>query len=545
MGERLGRIEALRNAGVTAIRPDQGVQILQQLLSRRLPRVATVVTGRFGRPATLQLESPQLPLFRFLEEPRVHVPGIELVVDVELTHGTDPYLGDHVYQNAPLFPAVMGMEAMAEAVVALTGWRSPPSFENLEFSRPVVVAERSKTTIRIAAMLRNPNQVDVVLRSEETGFQVDHFRCVCRPVERNDRLGGSPTLLTTRCNGKLPIEPGSDLYGNVLFHTGRFCRLTSYHHLQATECIADLSPPNGETWFAPYLPTSFVLGDPAARDATIHAIQACIPHGTILPIGAEAVVVGQRQGTTPTQILARERFQNGDHFVYDVEVTDAEGNVCEFWDGLQLQRVAATAPKRRWSEALLAPYVERRIGELLPSADVAVALEYFSSHQRNGDRAALSDRVLRNLVGSDVGIYRRADGKPTTVDAGDVSVAHAEQLTLAVSSANRVSCDLETVTVQSREHWQGLLGEESFALAKLVSRDASEDVDTAATRVWVALECRQKVGASADAPLTLREKLSDGWILLGAGRFTVATWVGDVHRAKAPLVLGVLVEELE
>ena len=37
-----------------------------------------------------------------------------------------------------LFPAVMGLEAMAQVAMALAGSTEPPSFEHVELARPVV-----------------------------------------------------------------------------------------------------------------------------------------------------------------------------------------------------------------------------------------------------------------------------------------------------------------------------------------------------------------------------------------------------------------------
>ena len=55
------------------------------------------------------MEKPDIPFLRFLEQPRVYFPGIELIVDSELSIDTDPYLDDHVLGGERLFPAVMGL----------------------------------------------------------------------------------------------------------------------------------------------------------------------------------------------------------------------------------------------------------------------------------------------------------------------------------------------------------------------------------------------------------------------------------------------------
>jgi enediyne polyketide synthase len=251
MGERLGRIDALRRQGITPISPDEGVRVLRQLIC--CPRrsedglgdgcpTAVVVSGRFGDPPTLGHEQPELPLLRFLEHPRLHVPGVELICDVALSLGADPYLRDHAYKDMPLLPAVMGLEAMAQVSMALTGATTPPNFEDVELSRPITIPASENRTIRLAALVRAPGKVEVVLRSDETGFQADHFRATCQfdPVAS----GGSPvadaadeTSAATSDADLLAINPRQDLYGRILFHRGRFQRVEGYRQLSATRCL--------------------------------------------------------------------------------------------------------------------------------------------------------------------------------------------------------------------------------------------------------------------------------------------------------------------
>ena len=102
MGERLGRVDALERDGIAPIQPDTGLRMLLELIDDPHPETAIVVAGRFGAPPTVTLEERPLPLLRFLEQPRVHYPGIELVTDVELSAATDPYLDDHTFEGEAL-----------------------------------------------------------------------------------------------------------------------------------------------------------------------------------------------------------------------------------------------------------------------------------------------------------------------------------------------------------------------------------------------------------------------------------------------------------
>ena len=66
----------------------EGLDSLRKLLCRKSANVAAVVMGRLRDMPTLKVERPELPFLRFLEKPRVYYPGIELVVDAELSTAT-------------------------------------------------------------------------------------------------------------------------------------------------------------------------------------------------------------------------------------------------------------------------------------------------------------------------------------------------------------------------------------------------------------------------------------------------------------------------
>ncbi|MCP2732006.1 SDR family NAD(P)-dependent oxidoreductase, partial [Symplocastrum sp. BBK-W-15] len=190
MGERLGRVDALMQQGITPISPDMGISIFRNIIAQCLNKHknqiekaltpdSIIVTGRFGDVPTLKLPKPELPFLRFLEKPRVYYPGVELVVDAELSTDTDPYLNDHIYKGDRIFPGVMGLEAMAQVAMALLETSEIPVFEDIKFNHPVVVSETSPLKIRIAALVRETGKVEIVLRSEQTGFAIDHFRTTC------------------------------------------------------------------------------------------------------------------------------------------------------------------------------------------------------------------------------------------------------------------------------------------------------------------------------------------------------------------------------
>jgi enediyne polyketide synthase len=363
---------------------------------------------------------------------------------------------------------------------------------------------------------------------------VDHFRAFCRFGARAEP--NIPPLELSPFESKhLPLDPKRDLYGRILFHRGRFCRLRGYYLLKAKECVAEITADDGAAWFGPYLPAEFVLGDPAVRDAALHAIQACIPHRRILPTGIERMVI-LRNESGARFVRAKQRLRNGDDFVYDVEITDAIGEVIERWAGLRFHAVEALVSREAWPLALLSPYLERRLEELADvGAPVKVALQRVLREQR----PASSDEVIRQALGKTASVWRRPDGKPILFGEEDISAAHTDDLTLAVAHTGGAGCDLAEVTGRTDVVWRDLLGEEKFRLAERIACEREEGVDAASTRIWMARECMKKIGQPLGSPLVLESNSADGWTLLRSGTIVISTYVAALRGMKPPLGIAV------
>lgn len=539
MGQRLGRMDALMQQGITPIPTDEGIRILRRLLGQRLPAVSVVVTGRYGEASTLKVDQPELPLLRFLEQPRVYYPGVELIADVKLSADSDPYLNDHVFKGERLFPAVMGLEAMAQVATSLVRAEGPPVFEDVKFNRAVVAPEGATVTIRLAALARGPNLVEVALRSEETSFQIDHFRAVCRFESSQPETECTATQLAPAEFPLINLDPDADLYGGILFQRGRFQRLRGYRLLKARECFAEITSGAATAWFNRYLPATLLLGDPGARDSFIHAIQACIPHATVLPIAVNKFVPAVAGTSTPRFVHARERAREGDTFTYDLQVSDVNGCLLERWEGLQLQCFSGATIQGAWVEPLLGPYLERRVNELIPERAVSIVVE----HDSKVDRCVRSDRAIQLAIGEAVSVVRRPDGKPEVTRNGgiQVSVSHAGDTTVAVAGSGPLGCDIEPVVDRPSSVWRALLGPDRYALAELVAREAGEDETAAATRVWSATECLKKAGTMISAPLVLVSLARDGWVKLASGALIITTVVAEVRGNRNRLAMAFLI----
>lgn len=554
MGQRLGRIDQLLGQGITPITPDEGVETLCRLMATPGLPVALVVSGRFGELPTLPFERPDLPFRRFLEKPRVWYPGLELIVDVRVADDTDPYLAEHVFREERLLPAVLGLEAMAQVAMASIGAEGPPRFEDVRWQRPIVAGRDGSTVLRVAALVRRPGEVEVALRCSQTGYQVDHFRGTCRFTTE-----GSPPAETTfrpdrerspQPRGEVALEVATQVYGPLLFHTGRFRRIQHYAELRARECEVVFTKAEARPWFGPYLPPELVLGDPGVRDAGVHAIQACIPHARLLPVGVKRIDVARGAGGAgdgmAVRAIARERWQQGDEFTYDLRFLDDAGRAVEVWTELRLRRVEALALPEAWPVALLANHLTRRAEEWFPTAELAVALESGMAAAAAPDTSAM----VRRLFPEAPSLHYRPDGKPELIagfpEAGAqlagraVSAAHAAGFTLVVTARGTVGCDLETVTGPGGRDWLGLLGGERLTLAERVSREAGEALDVSATRIWAARESLKKAGLRDTTGLQLEPGSGEGWVLLRAGRHLVATYQARLAGLDPAVVIGLV-----
>ncbi|GCE15780.1 type I polyketide synthase [Tengunoibacter tsumagoiensis] len=534
MGERLGKVEALLREGIQPISTDEGLAAFQNLLVSQTP-VRVVVSGRFGETPTLRMVETELPLLRFLEEPRVFYPGIELIVDATLSTSTDPYVEDHRYRGERLLPAVVGLEAMAQVARAVTGKQELPTFTNVLLLRPIVVQERATVVIRISALVHASGRVDVTLRSEDTAFQVNHFSASCHFAPHTALIGH----LSLSTEQEVELSPEKDLYGRILFHQGRFQRVSRYHLLQARACVAEITPLTGKPWYVQYLPGEHILGDAAARDALIHCIQACIPYATLLPVGIESIrvnnVVSERHF-----VLAQERFREGDIFHYDVEVRSIAGEIIEQWSDLQLRQVDILPDPEAWPPALLGPYLERKMEEMLHK-DTTLRILVQSAHSE--ERRRQSELALGALLRTP--IYHRADGKPLLIDreAPTISTAHCQAITLAVTCAAEVGCDIESISARSASIWHDLLGEEGYQLASHLSTQGDEELDSLATRVWTVHESLKKAGAMVKTPVLFQTTYDSGWYLFTAGTFQIATYRTMISGLTAPIIVAICVRE--
>ncbi|WP_374225698.1 SDR family NAD(P)-dependent oxidoreductase [Nocardiopsis sp. B62] len=542
MGERLGVVEALMRDGITPVAAEEGIAILHRVLADRSAGPVLVVSGRTGGLPTLDVEARELPLGRFLDRVLVHYSGVELVTEAVLSSTDDPYLEDHRLDGDLLFPAVIGMEAMAQVATAASGHSGPPVMEGARFLRPVAVRPGGTTTVRVAALVRDPESVEVVIRSEETGFDADHFRAVLRWPRTDPGRGNDPATEVLPALPRVSADP-SELYGDVLFQGKRFQRLLSYRRASARHVVAELSTASQGDWFGTFLPQGRVLADPGVRDAAMHVLQACVPDGTLLPEGVERIVLARPQDQEEPDcvlLVASERSQEGDSYVYDVDVREPSGGVLERWEGLRLRAVRRSGGPGPWVPALLGPHLERELERVLGGSRAVVVDPDPASGGPGGteERRARTELAVGRALNRVVRVRHRPDGRPE-VEGARVSASHGAGLTLAVTGSGRLACDVETLRERSDEDWAGLLGGGLMSVRDLVAERVQESPHLAAARLWGALECLRKAGGTGRS-LTLEEVGEHGWVVLSSGDTRIATWSTTLNGNPDPVVFAVL-----
>jgi enediyne polyketide synthase len=315
LGERADLSDALRRAGFAPMSIAQASRLLLKVLASGGLPARLALHGRVGIPAprviarTDPAAGRPLP-GRFLGEVLAHYPGAELIAEATLTLASDPYLADYRLDGAPVFPLAMALEAMAQAASALAG-ATLRAASRVELTAPVVLptGPSPAVTVRVFALWLD-DAITVVLRSDQTGYEIDHVRAVfaASPAAPGDQ--GEPeqpgagvqkssaaarTAPDFRSDGTLDA---SMLYGPVWFQAGRFRRLAAFRPAGSRSATAVARGADGPGWFGPaadgapasVAPTpGLILGSAAIGDACLQVVQGCVPHRRLAPAGCDTI----------------------------------------------------------------------------------------------------------------------------------------------------------------------------------------------------------------------------------------------------------------
>ncbi|ANZ39781.1 hypothetical protein BBK82_30825 [Lentzea guizhouensis] len=356
MADRMKVTTQLSRLGLALVEPEQGVTAMLDALTDPTAPVTLLVAGRFPATATLRVDPEHHPSpagLRFAERLPSWVPGVETIAEATLNTGTDPYLSEHRVSGVLVLPAVLGAEAMAQTAALTTGPRGSWTFRGLELHRPVTVGERSDRVIRVAALARRDRRVELTVRQDGDRFGSDHMSATLVPSSPPPARRAAATAPAT--------GPVHHAYGSVLFHSGRFQRVVRYDRLSAFTVTAWVHA-REDMWFASYHGSRLLLGDPAAHDATIHALLPCVPHKRALPVGVEELNVW-RKPVGMLQVHAVERWHSASEFVFDVDLVQPDGLPVARWTGLRLKAVGDNDLAGPMPFDHFGPWLSRRLVE--------------------------------------------------------------------------------------------------------------------------------------------------------------------------------------
>ncbi|HUR82234.1 MAG TPA: polyketide synthase dehydratase domain-containing protein, partial [Thermoanaerobaculia bacterium] len=285
-----------------------------------------------------------------------------------------------------------------------------------------------------------------------------------------------------------------DVYGPLLFHTGRFQRLRRYRVLTSTTCVAELTP-SQDAPFHRYQPQDLLLGDLTIRDAAIHALQGSVPHQTVLPAGLASIELFARVEGDAI-VVAHEVERHAGHFVWNVDIAAPDGRLFERWTGLKLQVVAQRERVDDLAPALWGPYLERVLGV----------------------RTEVGPHALDRVAGP---ILRRKDGKPLSLRV-HVSASDDAGIRMAVAHEHPVGCDVQSVDGQE---WDDVLGRHDDALADVCMQLSGDNDSYAAARVWSARESMKKLAGDALVPLVIDNAGDHRRVTFRSGNSRIDTFV--------------------
>jgi enediyne polyketide synthase len=524
MGERLGTLDGLVRQGLTPVPVVEGTDLLLRLLVTPDLPPSVLVAGRLPPTPTLLWEDQEeVSGGRFVASRDTYTPGVELVAGAKLSIGNDPALVDHRIDGTIVLPAVVGLEAMAQVCAALGGKPAQTGFSAVTFPRPVTVPDVEGRSIRVAALVAESGDIDVVTRSDETGFAVDHIRGTCTAVgATNPASGPIPAVLPEQ---DIEPMPGRPLYGPLFFHGPAFQRVRGYHRLSAYRCLGTMTADPEARWFGNFHDQRLQLGDPGARDAYLHILQGCLPNRRLVPVAADEIRMHRRpEGLL--MIHARQRAEEGDEFVFDFVVSNHDQLVVEEWHGLRLRAVGPLAQPRLPVE-LLGAYVTRSLRHRHPNLalDLAVAPATRADRQRTQEVAGwLADATVTHAT----------DGALVSTVGGSVSASHMDGHVLVAASPGRVAVDCEVIGAADVP----LRGDEVGVAAEL-ARSGAPDVRAAAYRVWTCREVLRKLGSPRAAPLVVAISEVADWTVLEAGGHALHSTVVITTAGPVAVCVGV------
>lgn len=549
MGARLGSATVLDKLGVATISPEEGARRFVDLVCSEPPARRMIVTGRLGDLDTWRPSRQKpIPARRFLTKVLRCEPGVETIMRGTLALEHDADLRDHQFRGAFLFPAVFGLEAMAEAVAGVLGTErlGPLCLENVRFEHPIAIVPGQGIEIEVYALVEEPAdplplsslRIRAGLRCSRTGFVRDHFSAIFvlnLPAAVAHPDASVPLALANLASAQhtpLDILPAEDLYGTLLFQGPRFQRLGSIYALNRQQCVFTVDTVTASASVGPG-PMRPFLGDPLVHDAILQAPQLLVPQDECLPIAIERLelhrpatdLAGQRITAVALYTGSRERQLEAEVIVFD----EAE-RVLMRLRGYCLQ-ILDHHDDRPSAEELANPAARdsRRLRQLFDRASHALGLRSPLAGIAHGrglhvlpeperqelERLLLSETAAELAHSEQLKVEWLPSGRPELHgDDGVIQVgfAYDERVYLCVMGPGTQGCGLAAITAGAQgDAILGPLGTE--LVRELVA--AGEPRERAAARILAAGKALRPGSSEMPLALDLQQRLGDAILFRG------------------------------
>ncbi|NNC95394.1 MAG: SDR family NAD(P)-dependent oxidoreductase [Chitinophagales bacterium] len=510
MGEKLNVLESLMKNGIEPITIEQGVASFLRVIRHTDPYSNFIISSRVGKLKTVHLEDKDKPLLRFLDDIKVFYPGVELISECEINYQNDPYLADHEIDGLGIFPTVMGLEAIQQLILILVDQSRTTTFSNIKLKTAISIPPDGSERLRFIVQRVGNNKYKGAIRRSSNGFIDD---CFTMDIEVSKTINKRKEIVDI-VEEDLQIQ-ADELYGNLLFHKGRFQVIESYKIASAYECMAVLGPLTQSLFYGDYLPQKITGNDPAVRDAILHAVQVCVPYKTLLPVEISSIKKYRTDLNVEAKYIhAKESSHDKDSYVYNIFLLTSEGHVLEEWTGVVYRSMRQSRPGLKMNTCFSRNYIRRILDD----------------HAKSTTAFSFTNGIVPKPE-----LIKRPDGKPELSDHLFIAKSKSGNYSISIESNNPVGCDLQKVADEEKS-WVDLIGSNRYEMALAISENTSITTEEACYRIWGIVESFKKAGMPLDSPFTLVE-VEDGNILFNSGEADILSLVLPMKAASYVLTI--------
>ena len=576
MGAKMGSVENLRKMGIEAIPSREGVQRFVRLFLNDPGVHKVIIAGRLGSLDTwISKTTPAPESAKFLETPLHFTPGVETVFQAHLTLEENPYLKDHLFNDSYLFPAVFGLEAMAQAVAHITGENdfSRVRIEDIKLERPITVDPQDGANIVVWAELQE-YEPESIVRKIRAGISKSSSRIRSDFFSATFIVGMTdkqPKFAINIPDMPLEIEPRLDLYRECLLFQGPlFQRIDKVWSISATgengkdaifsSKLQDLSQAAKVAFTDPLHRTLF-LGDPFLRDSLLQSGQILVPKKICLPVYIGSIDIYPCADNTHAFIMGHIQIDciEKDKIKNTVVIFDSDGNVRERLEGYTLRILShhddysgaadLVIPEKR--DNRIVRDAMNRVGGSMKIELPEILLRYIpgihdmSKKKQHSLEIPILNEVIFHATGKGSDSYEiewLESDEPVIVGLKEnetkVSLSHDERICLCIAGRGAQGCNIAPITHRSRQEWQEIIGSSRNDLLDRLIND-HDSLDLAGTRIRAVMEVLQKVTGKNNTPLEIVYRDADAVLFKGVvaeGSLLILAFPVDLTRGPERII---------